>query len=79
MAMLLHIEAGHEDVLDDPEAFLLLDLQNTHLVAAADFDERKIGIADVDSFRGVVGCERHREVSLKRFVRIKRKVSGNRV
>ena len=45
----LHLEAGHEDVLDDPEALALLDLDHLEVVAVTDVDERQLVGADVDS------------------------------
>ncbi len=47
MAVLLHRVAGLEDVLDDPEAFLLVDVDHLELVAVADLDEGQVGGAEV--------------------------------
>ena len=42
MAVRLHLEALHEDVLDDPEPFLFDDLDHLELVAAPDVGEGQI-------------------------------------
>jgi hypothetical protein len=59
VAVLLHLVAGLEDVLHDPQALLLADLQHLHLAAAADLDPRQVVGADVDRARNGLG-QRHR-------------------
>src|SRR5262245_37679509 len=51
VAVGLHLVAGLEDVLDDPEPLAALHLEHLELGAAADVDEGKLARADVDRRR----------------------------
>src|SRR5581483_8942826 len=69
VAVRLHLEAGLEHVLDDPEPLLLLHLDHLEEVAAPDLDEGQLVGTDVDGGGRRLGERRHREsLSLgKRF------------
>src|SRR5689334_11504370 len=63
VAVRLDLEAGLEDVLDDPEALALLHLDHLQLVAVADVDERQLSGADMDGRGCALEGHGHGEVS----------------
>src|SRR5438105_1882498 len=66
--VLLHLEAAHEDVFDDPEAFALLDLEHLELVPSPDVHEGELVSAHMHC-RRYVRSQRHGDTPVRMCTR----------